>query len=244
MNLFSRFRVARLAMLTTLAVGAVGITLGSGCVQDQDYLVVERAVWFDDPASCTLSDDVTPLTMPVDVSFASQIAMGFLITNNQSPNANSNSGIDDSEIQIQTADVSLSFSGGGVSGGSFTVTLPSNSILGGESEAFLVRIPHEVGDSLRATMQGLPESTYETLEMEVVFHGRRTGQAGGTKLGSVKTAPYVYPFDVCLGCLSYCQTAEACNTPELCPTEAEWRGVCGYAQGARVVHSECASPDE
>jgi hypothetical protein len=238
---FSRFRVARLAMLATLAVGAVGTTLGSGCVQDQDYLIVERAVWFDDRDDCVLND-VTPLSMAVDVTFATPIAMGFVVTNNQSPNANSNSGIDDSEIQMQTADVVLSFSGGAVPGGSFTQTLPHNSILGGESDSFLIQVPPDVALSLRDTMQGL-DSEYETLEMEVVFKGRRTGQVGGTKLGSIKTAPYVYPFEVCLGCLSFCQAPESCTGTDACPTETEWKGTCGFAQGVSVIHPGCEPPE-
>lgn len=241
MNLFSRFRVARLAMLTTLAVGAVGITLASGCVQDQDYLVVERAVWFDDGDECVLGD-VTPLSMPVDVTFSSPIAMGFMIANSQFQNSNSNSGIDDTEIQIQTVDVVLSFSGGAVPGGSYTQTLPSNSIKGGDTDSFLVQVPPDVTDSLRATMQGLGTG-YETLEMEVVFNGRRTGQSGNSKLGAVKTAPYVYPFDVCLGCLSYCQAPESCTGMEVCPTETQWKGICGFAQGVSVVHPTCEVPE-
>lgn len=241
---FSRFRFARLTLLATLAVGPVAAMLG--CVQEQDFLIVERAVWFPDRDSCALSgSEDTPLAMAVDVKFDTRIGMAFLVTNNQIPinSMNSSSGIDDSEIKIETADVSLSFSGGALASNSFEVSLPTNSILGGESETFLIQIPSEVSASLRATMQGLPSSVYETLEMEVVFRGRRNGQVGKSKLGSVKTPPYTYPFEVCYGCLELCQLGADCDGGmDLCPTETEWDGSCGFAQGVSIVHPACSPP--
>jgi hypothetical protein len=233
--------VARLAMLTTLLGAGV---LGSACVEDQDYLIVERAVWFSDRDNCALSgSEDTPLAMAVDVKFDTQIGMAFLITNNLDSYSGSNTGIDDSEIKIETAEVNLSFSGGSVSGSSFEIQLPTNAILGGNSEPFLIRIPSSVTESLRATMQGLPPTTYEVLEMEVVFKGQRAGQVGNSKLGSVTTRPYIYPFDICYGCLETCSTGEDCSGGvDMCPTETDWDGVCGFAQGVSIVHSTCEPP--
>lgn len=237
----SRFRVAPLA---ALIVGTLGISSSSACVQDQDYLIVERAVWFTSRDNCALSgSEETPLAMAVDVKFDTRIGMAFLITNNQIPNKLSSTGIDDSEIAIESAEVRLFFSAGAVAGGEFEVQLPTNSIVGGESETFLIQIPSSVSESLRQTMVGLPATTYETLEMEVVFKGRRTGQAGNSKLGQVKTPAYTYPFEVCYGCLEYCQVAESCETGvETCPTETEWSGSCGFAQGVSIVHPACDPP--
>jgi hypothetical protein len=238
---FPRFRVARLAMLATLLGGSV---LGSACVADQDFLIVDRAVWFDDRDNCVLSDSsATPLALAVDVKFDTQIGMGFVVTNNQESYEGSNSGIDDSEVKMETAEVSLSFSGGGVAGSSFEVQLPTNAIPGGESEVFLVRIPTSVTESLRSTMQGLPETAFETLEMEVIFKGRRSGQVGNSKLGSIETRPYIYPFDICHGCLETCQLGASCDGgADLCPTATDWDGACGFAQGVSVVHSTCEAP--
>jgi hypothetical protein len=235
----SRLRVARLATLATAAFGAV---LGTACVQEQDYLIVERAVWFPDRDSCALTgSEDTPLAMAVDVKFDTRIGMAFLVANNMSPNEQSNTGIDDSEIRIESAEVSLSFSGGAVSGAQFEVTLPSNSIIGGESEPFLVQIPSSVTESLRATMAGLPEGTVETLEMSVVFRGHRSSSVGKSKLGSVRTPDYVFPFEICYGCLETCLDATSCGTEPLCPTETEWVGYCGFAQGVSVTHPACTS---
>lgn len=208
----------------------VALMGGSGCAQDQDFLIVERALWFADRDACTLTgSEATPLSMPVDVSFDTRIGMAFLITNNQSPNPGSNTGIDDSEVAIQSAEVNLSFSGGAVAGGSFEVTLPNNSIRGGNSETFLVQIPTEVSQSLRA---GMVAGQYEILEMEVVFKGRKYGQAGNSKLGEVETRAYTFPFEICMGCLRDC-------TCGVCPTANEWVGTCGFAQGMSVYHPIC-----
>jgi hypothetical protein len=214
----------------------VGLALSSSaCVQDQDFLIVERAVWFEADDDCVLSDATpTPLAMVVDVSFQTRIGMGFVLTNNTSPNPGSNTGIDDSDIAVESAEVKLSFSGGEVEGGSFEVTLPNNSLLGGTSEAFLVQIPTAVSDSLRA---GVGVGEYETLEMEVVFKGRKFGQAGNSKLGEVESRAYVYPFEICNGCLVDCECG-------ICPTSTEWVGVCGFAQGTQVISPSCDLVDE
>lgn len=213
-----------------LVASLVALAAGSACVQDQEFLIVENAVWFDDAEDCTLTDSSgVPLTMTVDVSFETRIGIGLIVTNNQSPNPGSNTGVDDSEITLEGAEVTLSFSGGSVSGGSFEATLPSNSIPGGESQTVLVQIPTEVTESLRASMS---PGDYETLEMEVVVKGRKYGQAGNSKLGEVQTRAYTYPFEICHGCLADC----TCGT---CPTATEWVGTCGFAQGLPVYHPSC-----
>lgn len=218
-----------------LIAGLIALTVGSACAQDQDFLIIERAVWFGDRESCTLSaGDESPLNMTVDVSFDTRIGMGFVVTNNQSPNPGSNTGIDDSEVVIESAEVNLSFSGGAVSSESFEVTVPTNSIPGGGSEVVLVQIPTEVTQSLRA---GMSPGQFETLEMEVVFKARKYGQAGNSKLGEVESRAYTFPFEICLGCLADCNV---CGT---CPSATEWVGACGFAQGISVYHPICDATD-
>jgi hypothetical protein len=215
--------IAGLASIMALAASA--------CVQDQDFLIVERAVWFTERDNCTLSDNTeSPLNMTADVSFNTRIGMGFIITNNQSPNPGSNTGIDDSEVMIESAEVNLSFSGGAVTGGSYELTIPSNSIAGGDSQVVFVQIPTEVTDSLRA---GMSPGQFETLEMEVVFKGRKHGQTGKSKLGRIEARAFTYPIEICHGCLADCSQ---CGT---CPTATAWVGTCGFAQGDSVYHPIC-----
>jgi hypothetical protein len=238
---FSRFCVARLATLATLAVGTVGITLGGACVQDQDYLIVENAVWFSDRDECELSDTI-PASMTVDVLYDTQIAMGFLLTNMQNVSDNSNTGVDDAEIKAEYVEVTLSFSGGALSESYHEITVPNTAILGGDSAPFLIQLPISVTESLRATMMNLPATAIEILEMEVVFHARRSNQSGGGKLGSITTRPFVYPLEICFGCLGYCQVADQCDTAELCSSQTVWDGTCGFAQGLPVIHPMCEPP--
>lgn len=221
-------------ILSVLSI--IALTASSACVEDQDFLIVEKAIWFADRETCTLSgSEATPLNMPVDVSFDTRIGMGFWVTNNQSPNPGSNSGINDSEITIETAEVELSFSGGAIEGGSFELTLPSNSVNGGDSTPVLVQVPTEVTDSIRANMT---PGEFETLEMAVTFKGRKYGRSGNNKLGEVETRTYVFPFEICMGCLASCGTSEGCMA---CPTQTEWYGTCGFAQGLPVLHPICAT---
>jgi hypothetical protein len=207
---------ARVGLFAGLA-GLVALAAGSACVQEQDYLVIDKAVWFESTDNCTLDAGADPIvTMTVDVMYASRIGLGLVVTNNQSPNANSNTGIDDSQIEVESAEVNLSFSGGAITGGSFEVTVPNNAIAGGDSLPFLVQVPSEVTDSIRA---GMTPGQIEILEMEVVFKGRRYGASSGGKLGEVTTRAFTFPIDVCVGCLESC-------------------GICGFAQSGSMCEDD------
>jgi hypothetical protein len=228
---------------TGLVAGLVALAAGSACVQEQDYLVVENAVWFGDREDCTLTNDsAIPLAMTVDVSFQTRIAMGFVIANNQTPNPGSNSGIDDSDIEVESVEVRLTYSGGAIPSDSFEMPVPNNTIPGGEELAFLVQAPTEVTEAIRASMT---PGQFETLEMEVVFKGRKYGASGGKKLGEVTTRAYTYPFDVCLGCLTDCTCLGECTSDTCsCPTAFDWSGTCGFAQGLSVIEPGCGAEEE
>jgi hypothetical protein len=234
---FSRFRVARFAMLATVAVGLTPI---SACVEDQDLVIIERAIWYADGATCELStSDPSLLSLASDVSYeGARVAIALVVTNNQAKNINSNTGLDDAEIELETAEVSFSFSAGGVSPGSAVITVPNISIPGEESGIVELQFPPELTESLRATMAGLPTTGYEILEAEIVIRGKRTNLVGNnSKLGSVHTRPFTYPIEICYGCLTNCYPTDDCGGT--CPTTTDWVGICGFAQGADVVHPSC-----
>ncbi len=202
----------------------------AGCADDQDLLIVERAAWFNGADDCTIPVSGDPLLlMTVDVSFDTRIGMGFVLTNNLSPNPRSNTGIDDSEIQLESAEVSFTYSGG-TAPGSFEVSLPSNSLGGGDSQAMLIQVPSEVAVGLR---EGLAPGQFETLEMTVVFKARNGGQAGSSKLGDIESRAFTFPFEICSGCLANCNE---CGT---CPEPTAFVGACGFAQGEPVHHPSC-----
>jgi hypothetical protein len=200
------------AVASLLLLAAAG-----GCVQEQDYLNIEKAVWFQSVDDCLLDASADPpAAMTADVALGDRIGLGFVVTNNQTPNANSNSGIDDSEVEIESVEVNLSFSGGAISGGSFEAKVPNNTLAGGDSAPFLVQVPTEVVDSMRASMTA---GQYETLDMEVVFVGRKYGTSYGGKLGEVSTRAFTYPIEICYGCLpcggcGFPQYIEECPEPD------------------------------
>jgi hypothetical protein len=245
--------ISSLSFHSGRAVALAGLALlvvGTSCVQNQDHLIVERAVWFSDSNSCSLTgSEPNPVSITADVAYTGPIGMGFVVTNNQSPNANSNTGIDDSEIQILSADVTLTFSGGDVGGGSYEWPVPTNSIAGGSSEVFVIEIPSDVVESLRGAMSG-NTGAREILEIEVIFHGRKANQVGNTKIGEIETRPYTYPLEICYDCLTTCLPMSDCGGEGdtlLCPdpSGSEWAGTCGFIQQGTsqggIIHSSCAS---
>lgn len=239
------FRFARVASL----VGLTALTVGSACVQDQELLIVDHAVWPLDAnpgEACAFDPNGDePAKMTVDVSYETEIGMAFAVFNRTLPNAGSNTGIDDSEIVIETADVVLSFSGGGLSTSSYEYQVPTNSIGGNETRAFLVTIPAEIVRSMRPAV---PVGTAETeiLEMEVTFRGRKAGQVGAGKLGEVKARPYTFPFEICNGCLRGCLADSECSATAVglfcADDQLDWiGGTCGYAQGQAIYSSVCSA---
>lgn len=232
-----------------LLVGTVLLTTSASCVQDQEFLIVDRAIFFDGTECTITGSEPSPVNFTVDVAFDGQIAMGFALQNLSIPNTlpadgGSNTNIDDSEIVIEEADVVLSFSGGGLAESTFTLPLPSNSINGGEEVYQVVAVPSSVASSLRDTMSALPAGTIETLEMEVTFKGRKAGQVGTAgRLGAVNARPYTYPFQVCFGCQTVCVEATACGgeegDPPVCPGASlgEYATSCGYLGG--LIYPVC-----
>ena len=236
----------------SLLAGTVLLMSSASCVQDQEFLIVDRAIFFDGTECTITGSEPSPVGFTVDVAYEGQIAMGFVLQNLTSPNtlpADGGSGtlIDDSEIIIEEADVILSFSGGNLAESAFTIPLPSDSIKGGQERVQIVAIPSSVAASLRASLQGAEAGTVETLEMEVTFKGRKSGQVGAAgKLGAVNARAYTYPFQVCFGCQTVCLPATSCGgmegDPDVCPGSAlgEYATNCGYLGG--LVFPTC--PDD
>lgn len=249
MNSSLAFRFFRASAFAGLAL----VTSATACVQDQETLIIERAVWFDD--SCNLDASANSLAgMTADVAFGGRLGLGVVVTNQAVLNENSNTFIDDSEIQLLDADVSLSFSAGGVSTSAYNYAIPSNSLSGGESQPILIQIPSDVVDSLRSTMEPLAQAAIdagdpnpiEILEIEVVINAVKSSQAGNSKLGQIESRAFTFPLEICFGCLAVCDTAENCggetgDTTLVCPDANNWAGGCGFAQGGSVVAPACVS---
>ncbi len=205
----ARHSLRFLAPISLTAVLAAG-----GCVDDQELLIVNNAIAFDD--ECTLSPTATPLAGDqIDVSFDAPIGLGLVVENLQTKYENSNTGLDDDgEIKLERAEVTLSLGEGfGPVGGalSYEVPIPTDSVPSGEQSAVLITLPSSVTASLRG---GVPVGSVVILQMSVVIVGERTTQAASGKLGEVRTREYTFPFEVCNGCMP-CTPNQACGLVNL-----------------------------
>lgn len=230
-----------------LMVCLAALVSSTACVDAQEFLLIENAVWLDDSCMGSSSEALEYLT--ADVAFASPLALGFAVTNHRVQNQGSGTNLgDDTEIVLDYAEVNLSFSGGAVGVASFEYQLPTNSVGGGSTTIVLIEFPTEVQGSLSATMGQLPAGSTETLVVEVIIHARTTGSPGSnSRIGAVESRPFLFPMTICYGCLAVCQPAEDCGgvegDPAVCPSATAFQTTCGYAQGSSVVAPGCSLPD-
>ena len=238
-SLVSRF------LRASVFAGLACLVGNTGCVQDQETLIIERAVWFDDSCTLQAGTNSSLASLTADVSFTgTELAFGVIVTNNAITSPGSNTNLDDSEIYMESVDVTLGFSGGGLATSGFNVPLPTDSLRGGDSQTFLIRVPTDVAASISSQ---LGEGETEILEVEVVFNARKNASVTENgKLGTIQSRAYTFPLNVCNGCLRTCLSAMDCpnGTPDanglVCPTADNWAGPCGFAVGGQVVAPECA----
>ena len=232
----------------SLLIGSALLVSSTACVQDQEFLIVDRAVWFDATTCSLTGTEAAVSNLTADVKFSgTRIGVGLVVTNYTSTNPQSNTGLDDSEIVLDGAEVVLSFSGGGISANAFAAPIGQLSLFGGDTQSVVVEVPTSVVDSLRSTMESLPAGSVETLDMEITLTGRKSGASGPGGLGKVEARTFSYPLQICYGCMEVCLPATDCGgvegDPPVCPTETVWGGgTCGYAQGP-VYNPACTVTD-
>ena len=195
-------RLARLLSLASL----FGLTATMGCVEDQELLIVKGTYDLNDV--CVL-DDSAPLSIDtIDVSIEAPFALGLLVANLQTNNKHSNTGIeDDGEVQLDHAEVSMTFAG--AAGGGFELPIPTDSVPSGGELGVILNVPSSV---VQAIAPSVAPGDLPLLEMTVVLVGHRTSPAGNGKLGEVRTREYTFPFQLCNGCVT-CQTN--CGLPQI-----------------------------
>lgn len=183
----------------------------SGCADDQELLIVRSAVGFDE--ECLLDESVALANDTIDVSLVGPFALGLLVSNVQTQNAQSNTNIeDDGELRLKYAEVTLSLEGSGGIGSTFEVTLPNDSIPSGEDRGVVVTVPSSALDSIRGSVGG---DELPIMEMSVVLVADRTSQVANGKLGEVRSREYIFPFTVCNGCLGASGCVPSCGLPQL-----------------------------
>jgi hypothetical protein len=235
----------------------------TGCVQDQEALLISHAVAPTVAAGgsdCTITAGGTPLIRGVlDVSFNTGYMAGLSVRNNLQPLMNS--GIDVSEMAIRDAEVRLAMPQDPAVIDAvramdpalveYKYDLPTTSILGSEDMGVAVEIPRATISAISEQM-GLEFGEERTLNVSVVVNALRSSNTGIANSGVVSSREFTLPVRLCAGCLRECVSTTAADTDgaELCdgsacisdPTFIEG-GACGNAQ-TTVVNPTCCSGQE
>lgn len=235
---------ARSWLLVALLAAVTG-----ACAEEQESLIVLHSPAFQQGTCFADPNSNTVLQFGVlDVAYGTAYTLPVIVLNNlRTRSTKTSSGVDDSELQIQGVDVSLSMDQApevlravaeeNRAFVEFSAAIPSQSITGGEEIGVLVDVVTDgASRALRNAMADmLPEGARPTLVADLTFHATRTGNSRGS-LGVIDARSYSFPIDVCVGCLPV--TCETCPD-EQCPPEAQFVGICGNAQDGTLVPAQC-----
>lgn len=237
----------QLAQLGFMGAALAAISLGAACTQDQESLIIERALFIEpsmDGLSCVASGDSdTGLSLDVlDVSFDTGYASAYTVLNNLQPTTTSgnNSGVEASEMKLTDVVVELSTPANpeiasNISDQSlvrFSTPIGSASFSGQETYTTFVVIPAANIAAIREQMAaaGL-EST--TMIVSTTFRALRSSNSGIGDSGVVESRSFELPVNVCFNCLRSCQDLGAggtCNETSCLDSNVGSGGVCGNAQ--------------
>ncbi len=222
--------MARIRFSSVLAL-ALPLTclLSTSCADDQEYLLIDHAIWWSD--DCTLDADGAIVDGQIgDVALGLPFGVGLSIENNLVQNGGSNTNLDDTEIKLERATVSLSLLGddGSIDSlaasnpglFSFETPIQSLSLRGGEARPVVVNIPASTVDALASVV---PVDGSQTL----IISTQIIGEHQSHKIGTVESREFTTTMNLCNGCL-----ATTCSGEGIVP------GACGYGIGC----SETTAP--
>lgn len=239
-----------------LPLGFLAATLAtSGCAREQESLIVQHSpTWSDGMCLIDAANDTALLSGVLDLSRGTPYLMPLIVQNQLLPQApaTSNNGIDNGEVQIVGADVTLRMpqapevldsvadqNGAFVE---FSVDLASVSVASGERAGVGIEV---ISQGASEALAGaipllLSESSQPTVLADVVVQASRTGNKVG-RVGEIESRTYTFPIRLCFDCLLTCSS---CNDGQ-CPTESQGfvGGVCGNAQDAAIAPGGCADPN-
>lgn len=205
----------RYALAALVATGALA---SSGCVQEEESLIITQAnsLTSSDDGACSSDSSSTPLGLDVlDVSFGTGYLASFTLAN-QLPSRTSNNGIDDNELKVTSVDVRLDTPQDPSIIGSvdpafveFNTPVATNSLPPNSSLAYIVEVPasamQAVGSAIGASVG---TDTTLTMTMTVTFRAVRAANVYGNGLGEIESRSFTLPIKVCAGCLLDCQPTE------------------------------------
>ncbi len=241
---------------TTAGLLLMGLMAATGCAREQESLIVRgAAAWTDGECIVDGANDVSMGRGTLDVAFGSPYIMPVILQNQllTQPAMTSNNGIDNGEMQLIGADVTLRMpqapdvledvAAQDAAFVEFSADLAAISIGAGERQGLSVEVVSQgaseaFADSIPVTLSAESEPT---LLADVVFRARRTGNKVGA-VGEVESRVFTYPIRLCLNCLFTCV---GCVDGQ-CPVDDVGGfngGICGAAQDRAVGPRVCADPN-
>lgn len=229
----------------------------AGCAQEQESLIVSHVPIWPGAGEC-LADpsEATHYTRgTLDLAFTTPYMMPLVLQNQVLSKVpmTSNSGVDDGELQLIGADVTLRMpqsravldraSAANENFVDFSVDLATSSLPSGGEQGVLVEVVSQPASAAlaAAVRSELSEDARPTLLVDVVFRARRTGNKVG-KVGEIEARVFTFPIQLCFNCL---YTAIAC--PDGMPPQNDngqiLGGVCGNAQDFAVGPAVCGDPN-
>jgi hypothetical protein len=235
-------------------VALLGVLALSGCADQEESLIVLHSPAWNDDGECVVdaANDTALALGTLDLAPRTPYILPVILQNQLLSDATSSSGVDNGEMQLRGVDVRLSMDQApeiidaleaeDPALVDFTVPLPTVSLPPGGRQGVLVEvISRRAAELLNEQLGALDDGARPILSAQLVFHARRTGNAVGG-IGEVDAREYIFPVQVCSGCLLTCQTC----TDQQCPVNPQGvvGGVCGNAQDLPYAPSGCGSPLE
>jgi hypothetical protein len=225
----------------------------SACAKEEESIIVLNAVapTADESASCMISASDTPFGEGlVDLSFDTGYTLGLNVRNNLAAVKNSNTGIDDSEMFIESADVRLdipqdpglidNISSGDSSLIEFNQVLANTSLSSQDEVGVAVDVPRAsleaIGNAVGSS-HGTGPDTRVTMTVSVVLHAIRAANTLPGGVGDVEAREFTFPVEICFNCLRDCS---ACAPDSgVCTGTNVGSGICGNAQDSGAQPLDC-----
>ncbi|MEM6996778.1 MAG: hypothetical protein AAF721_40120 [Myxococcota bacterium] len=233
-----------------------GLMAATGCAGEQEALIVLHSpLWTGPDCLVEPTNDTAYAQGTLDVAFGTPYLMPVILQNqllSQSP-MTSNNGIDNGEMQLAGADVTLRMPQApevldavAAENGAFTefsIDLASISLAASERQGFLVEVISQgASEAFAREIAGqLDEDSQPTVLADTVFRALRTGNKVGG-VGEVETRTYTFPIRLCLNCLGTCSSC----VDGQCPQDdlgGFSGGICGNAQDLPVAPPVCPNPN-
>lgn len=236
------------------AVALLGALASFGCAGEQESLIVLHSPAWNDEGDCVVDPgNDTALALGVlDVSVRTPYMLPVILQNQLVADEASSNGIDNGEMQLRSADVVLSMAqqpeiidaleAQDPALVDFNTPLPTVSLPSGSRQGILLEVvSRAAAEALDAEIAALDTGSRPILSVEVTINARRTGNAVGG-IGEVAAREYIFPIQICSGCLLTCATCAG----QQCPLETSGMGVvggvCGNAQDLPYAPIGCENP--